>query len=275
MLASVDIHDALPHLASMRTEHRIHLGHLRIHGRDIGATIALLVHQVHHGVRDCRALLTGRADDEHRQRHGIGRQIQQLGHFLGILDDITDVAAPQPQGLGGNHGVLRGDHGILSRDGKVAQTRRAAGRLARTLYKLGLKAAHVLKQIDPLGIVDHKYKCPGRLGDHGLVVAQVGQAVERCLLADAHDGIHHHGARRRRAARRMQDRRPLLVGHRHGTVVVITREGTRRRTMLQDVQHRIARSFDRIATRIHSLGANLLVHRPTLANSLRSLYVSV
>ena len=115
------------------------------------------MHQVHHGVRDCRALLTGRADDEHRQRHGIRRQIQQLGHFLGILDDITDIAAPQAQSLGGNHGVLRGDHGVLGRDGKVAQTRRAAGRLARTLDKLGLKAAHVLKQIDPLGIIDHKY----------------------------------------------------------------------------------------------------------------------
>ena len=242
------------------------------------------MHQVHHGVRDCRALLTGRADDEHRQRHGIGRQIEQLGNFLGILDDITDIAAPQAQGLGGNHGVLRGDHGILSRDGKVAQTRRAAGRLARTLDKLGLKAAHVLKQIDPLGIVDHKYKCPGRLGDHGLVVAQVGQAVERCLLADAHDGIHHHGARRRRAARRMQDRRPLLVGHRHGTVVVITREGTRGRAVFQDVQRRVARSLDRIAARVHAhssaavLGArhtNLLAHSSILANSLRSLYVSV
>lgn len=32
-----------------------------------------------------------------------------------------------------------------------------AGRLARALDKLGLKAAHVLKQIDPLGIIDHKY----------------------------------------------------------------------------------------------------------------------
>ena len=103
------------------------------------------------------ALLTGRADDEHRQRHGIGRQVQQPGNFLGVLDDVADIAAPQPQGLGGDHGVLRGDHGILRRDGKVAQTWRAAGRLARALDKLGLKAAHVLKQIDPLGIIDHKY----------------------------------------------------------------------------------------------------------------------
>ena len=108
-------------------------------------------------MRDCRALLTGRADDEHRQRHGIGRQVQQCGNFLGVLDDITDVAAPQPQGLGGNHGVLSGDHGILRRDGKVAQTRCTTGRLARALDKLRLKAAHVLKQIDPLGIIDHKY----------------------------------------------------------------------------------------------------------------------
>ena len=157
MLAGVDIHHALAYLAGMRTEHRVHLGHLRVHGRSIGAAVAFLVHQVHHGMRNSRALLAGRADDEHRQRHGIRRQIQQLGHFLGILDDITDIAAPQAQGLGGNHGVLRGDHGILGRDGKVAQTRRAAGRLARTLDKLGLKAAHVLKQIDPLGIIDHKY----------------------------------------------------------------------------------------------------------------------
>ena len=234
-------------------------------------------------MRNGRTLLTGRADDEHRQRHGIGRQIEQLGNFLGILDDITDVAAPQAQSLGGNHGVLRGDHGVLGRDGKVAQTRRAAGRLARALDELGLKAAHVLKQIDPLGIIDHKYQCPGRLGDHGLVVAQIGQAVERSLLADAHDGIHHHGACRRRTARRVQNRCPLLVGHRHGTVVVITREGTRGGTVLQRVQHRIARSLDRIAVRIHARSsvathvrlANLLVHRPTLANSLRSLYVSV
>ena len=157
MLAGIDVHDALPHHAGMRTEHRVHLGHLRVHGRGIGAAVALLVHQVHHGMRNGRTLLTGRADDEHRQRHGIGRQIEQLGNFLGILDDITDVAAPQAQGLGGNHGVLRGDHGVLGRDGKVAQTWCTTGRLARALDKLGLKAAHVLKQIDPLGIIDHKY----------------------------------------------------------------------------------------------------------------------
>ena len=266
----------------MRAKHRVHLGHLRVHGRGIRAAVALLVHQVHHGVRDCRALLTGRADDEHRQRHGIGRQIEQLGNFLGILDDITDVAAPQPQGLGGNHGVLCSDHGVLGRDGKVAQTRRAAGRLARALDKLGLKAAHVLKQIDPLGIIDHKYKCPGRLSDHGLVIAQVGQTVQRSLLANAHDGIHHHGARRWRATRRMQNRRPLLVGHRYGTVTVIAREGARRRTVLQNVQHRVARSLDRIAARVHAgthvartRHTNPLVHRLILAISLRSLYVSV
>ena len=179
---------------------------------------------------------------------------------------------------------MRGDHGVLGRDGKVAQTRRAAGRLARALDKLGLKAAHVLKQIDPLGIIDHKYQCPGRLGNHGLVVAQVGQAVERSLLADAHDGIHHHGARRRRTARRMQNRRPLLVGHRHGAVVVITREGTRGRAVLQDVQHRVTRGLDRITAGVHDrssvavLGTrhtNLLAHSSILANSLRSLYVSV
>ena len=170
---------------------------------------------------------------------------------------------------------MRSDHGVLGRDGKVTQTRCTAGRLARALDKLGLKAAHVLKQIDPLGIIDHKYQCPGRLGDHGLVVAQVGQTVQRSLLANAHDGIHHHGARRRRATRRMQNRCTLLVGHRHGTVVVITRKGTRGGTVLQRVQHRIARRLDRIAVRIHSLGANLLVHRLILANSLRSLYVSV
>ena len=142
----------------------------------------------------------------------------------------------------------------------------------------------MLKQIDPFGVVDHKYKCPRGLGDHGLVVAQVGQAVERSLLANAHDGVHHHGARRRRAARRVQDRRALLVGHRHGTVVVIARKGTRGRTLLQDIEHRIARSFDRIAAGVHARSsiaaldirlANLLVHSSALANSLRSLYVSV
>ena len=140
----------------------------------------------------------------------------------------------------------------------------------------------MLKQIDPLGIVDHKYKCPGRLGDHGLVVAQVGQAIERCLLADTHDGIHHHGACRRRAARRMQNRRPLLVGHRYGTVVVIARKSARGRTVLQNVQHRVARGLDRIAARAHASAhvartrhTNLLVHRLNLAISLRSLYVSV
>ena len=234
-------------------------------------------------MRDRRALLAGRADDEHRQRHGIGRQVQQRGDFLGVLDDIADIAAPQPQGLGGNHGVLSGDHGILCRDGKVAQARRTTWRLARALDKLGLKATHVLKQIDPLGIVDYKYECPGRLGDHGLMIAQVGQAVQCGLLTNAHDGIHHHGACRRRTARRMQNRRPLFVGHRHGTVIVITREGTRRRAMLQDVQYRVARSLDRIAVCIHDRSsvaahvrlANLLAHRPTLAISLRSLYVSV
>ena len=176
---------------------------------------------------------------------------------------------------------LRGDHGVLGRDGKVAQTRRAAGRLARALDKLGLKAAHVLKQIDPLGIIDHKYKCRA-LGDHGLVIAQVGQTVQRSLLANAHDGIHHHGACRRRTARRMQNRRPLLVGHRHGPAVVIARKSARGGTVLQRVQHRIARGLDRIAARIdrrsiaaHVRLANLLVHRLILANSLRSLYVSV
>ena len=268
----------------MRTEHRVHLGHLGIHSRGVGAAVALLVHQVHHGMRDRRTLLAGRANDEHRQRHGVGRQIEQRGNLLGVLDDVADVAAPQPQGLGGDHGVLRSDHGILGRDGKVAQTRRAAGRLARAFDELGLKAANMLKQIDPFGIVDHKYECPGRLGDHGLVVAQVGQAVERSLLADAHDGVHHHGACRRRATRRMQNRCTLFVGHRHGTIVIIARKGTRGRTLLQDVQHRIARSFDRIAAGVHAHNtaaavsirlANLLVHRLILANSLRSLYVSV
>ena len=81
----------------------------------------------------------------------------------------------------------------------------------------------------------------------------------------------------------MQNRRTLLVGHRHGTVVVITREGTRRGTVLQRVQHRIARGLNRITVRIHDRSsvaahvrlANLLAHRPTLAISLRSLYVSV
>ena len=73
----------------------------------------------------------------------------------------------------------------------------------------------------------------------------------------------------------MQNRRPLLVGHCHGAVVVITRKDTRGGTVLQRVQHRIARRLDRITVRIHSLGANLLVHRLILANSLRSLYVSV
>ena len=81
----------------------------------------------------------------------------------------------------------------------------------------------------------------------------------------------------------MQNRRPLLVGHRCGTVTAIAREGARRRTVLQNVQHRVARSLDRIAERIHNRSsvaahvrlANLLVHRLILAISLRSLYVSV
>ena len=114
------------------------------------------------------------------------------------------------------------------------------------------------------------------------MVAQVGQTIERGLLADAHDGIHHHGACRRRTARCMQNRRPLLVGHRHGSAVVIARKSARGGTVLQRVQHRIARGLDRIAARIdrrsiaaHVRLANLLVHRLILANSLRSLYVSV
>ena len=76
----------------------------------------------------------------------------------------------------------------------------------------------------------------------------------------------------------MQNRRPLLVGHRHGTVVVITREGTRGGTVLQRVQHRIARRLDRIAARVHvtrTRHTSPFVHRLILANSLRSLYVSV
>ena len=242
------------------------------------------MHQVHHGVRDCRALLTGRADDEHRQRHGIGRQIEQRGNFLGVLDDVADIAAPQPQGLGGNHGVLRGDHGILSRDGKVAQTRRAAGRLARTLDKLGLKAAHVLKQIDPLGIVDHKYKCPGRLAIMGWwshrsarrssVARSRTLTMEYIIMAPA-DGA-------RLAACKIAARCSSVTAT--GRSVVITREGTRGRAVFQDVQRRVARSLDRIAARVHAhssaavLGArhtNLLAHSSILANSLRSLYVSV
>ena len=81
----------------------------------------------------------------------------------------------------------------------------------------------------------------------------------------------------------MQDRRPLLVGHRHGTVVVITHEGTRRRAVLQNVQHRVARGLDRITASIHARSsaaahvrlANLLAHSLIPAISLRSLYVSV
>ena len=116
------------------------------------------------------------------------------------------------------------------------------------------------------------------------MVAQVGQAIERGLLADAHDGIHHHGARRRRTARRVQNRCPLLVGHRHGTVVVITRKSARGGTVLQRVQHRITRSLDRITVHIHARSSaavpgtrhtNPLAHSSILANSLRSLYVSV
>ena len=82
----------------------------------------------------------------------------------------------------------------------------------------------------------------------------------------------------------MQDRRTLLVGYRHETIVVIARKGTRGRTVLQGVQHRVARGLDRIAASIHARStaaalnvrlANLLAHRLILANSLRSLYVSV
>ena len=80
----------------------------------------------------------------------------------------------------------------------------------------------------------------------------------------------------------MQNRCPLLVGHRHGAAVVIARKGARGGTVLQRVQHRIARSLDRIAAHIdrrsvaaHVRLANLLAHRPALVISLRSLYVSV
>ena len=80
----------------------------------------------------------------------------------------------------------------------------------------------------------------------------------------------------------MQNRCPLLVGHRHGATVVIAREGTRGGTVLQRVQHRIARGLDRVAARVHASAhvartrhTNPLVHRLILANSLRSLYVSV
>ena len=82
----------------------------------------------------------------------------------------------------------------------------------------------------------------------------------------------------------MQDSRALFVGYRHGTIVVIAREGTRGRTVLQDVQHRVARGLARIAAGVHARStaaalnvrlANLLAHRLILANSLRSLYVSV
>ena len=82
----------------------------------------------------------------------------------------------------------------------------------------------------------------------------------------------------------MQNRCTLFVGHRHGTVVIIARKGTRGRAMLQNVQHRVARGLVRIAARVHAHDtiaaldirlANPLVHRLILANSLRSLYVSV
>ena len=82
----------------------------------------------------------------------------------------------------------------------------------------------------------------------------------------------------------MQNRCTLFVGHRHGTVVIIARKGTCGRTLLQDVQYRVARSLDRIAAGVHARSsiaaldirlANLLAHRLILANSLRSLYVSV
>ena len=82
----------------------------------------------------------------------------------------------------------------------------------------------------------------------------------------------------------MQNRCTLFVGHRHGAIVIIARKGTRGRTLFQDIQYRVARSFDRIAAGVHARGtaaalnvclANLLVHRLILANSLRSLYLSV
>ena len=44
----------------------------------------------------------------------------------------------------------------------------------------------MLFRSDPLCIIDHKYECPGRLGNHGLMVAQVGQAVERSSVSYTH-----------------------------------------------------------------------------------------
>ena len=62
VFAGVDIHHALAHLAGVRTEHRIHLGHLSIHSRGIGAAVfsplnqGLLTDRYLHGIpADSRA----------------------------------------------------------------------------------------------------------------------------------------------------------------------------------------------------------------------------
>ena len=196
----------------MRAKHRVHLGNLLIENCRVGALVALAHHQVADGMRRCRAAFFGLSDNEHRKRHGVGRKVKQLAHFFLTFNDIADIAAAKPHGLCRDGCILSRDHGVLCRNGKLAQAGRDARALTRAPCKLGCKAARMFKQVDPLSVVDNKHQCPRRLCDHRLVVAQNRQAVARLLRTHVDDGIHHHGARRGRTACCMQNRGTLFVG---------------------------------------------------------------
>ncbi len=215
----------------MGAKHRIHLGDLLIHGRGIGSAVALGHDDVLNGVRCRGALLCRNAQYEHRQGKGIGRQVQQAAHRLGVFHHISYVAAPQPHRLGSDDRCLGCDDRILRSDGELPHAGSTPRALSRLLYKRWLKTPRTLKQVDPFCIVDHKDERPRRRCYERLVVAEHRQLIQRFLVADIDDRIHHHRARRRRARSRMQDRGALLVCQR--VPCELSRGGAR----LDDLKH--------------------------------------
>ena len=215
----------------MGPEHRIHLGDLLIHGRGIGSAVALGHDDVLNGVRRRRALLCRNAQYEHRQGKGIGRQVQQTAHGLGVFHHISYVAAPQPHRLGSDDRCLGRDDRILRSDGELPHAGSTPRALSRLLDKRWLKTPRMLKQVGPFCIVDHKNERPRRRCYERLVVAEHRQLIQRFLVADIDDRVHHHRARRRCARSRMQDRGALLVCHR------VLRELSRGGTRLDDLEH--------------------------------------
>ena len=104
----------------MGAKHRVHLGNLLIEHLRISALITLAHHKIADRMRRRGAALLRLSDNEHRERHGIRRKVEQFAHLFLALDDVADITATKTHGLCCNGCILGRDHGILRRNGKLA-----------------------------------------------------------------------------------------------------------------------------------------------------------